>query len=262
VWTLAVGSKLPPGLSLHADGTLSGVPLFADEYKFIVTANGETGIVAAQEISMTINARQTSNAIAPTVVISKMFAARNEEVTVQFRVYNNPGFSNMVLRVDIPEDLTLLRYESHPLLRDFEYGSENGSEFFGWIGSTENFAVQGAVLAMTFAVNTDAENGFKEISAAFESHLGKEFPFDENRNELLDFEIANGGVFVREFMRGDADGDGRVTSADATLLARWLIDSTTVIDLDAADLTGKGVGLFTLSLLARWLVGHDISVHL
>jgi len=265
-WSVAEGSNLPPGLTLDADGTLSGVPIFSDEFTFTVVASNGAGQSATREVTLGIHARRAVNSTTPTMSISNEFADRGEEVTVQFRVDNNPGFANMVFSVDFPDDLTLVSYESHPTLlegRQFP-GLEDDQHgiYLGWIAGNENFYSEGPVLTLTFMVNPNAQRGFKPITAVFESYHGYEFPTDENKVELTDFVISSGGVTVREFLLGDIDGDGRITSADATLLARWLIGQYVAIDSEVADLDGKGIRSFTLTLLSRWLVGHDVSHHM
>ena len=59
---------------------------------------------------------------------------------------------------------------------------------------------------------------------------------------------------------GDLDGDGRVTSADATRLARLLAGHAVSADLRAADINGDGrIDIFDLILFQRWLAGHDVA---
>jgi len=63
-----------------------------------------------------------------------------------------------------------------------------------------------------------------------------------------------------EFRVGSVFGNGRVTSADATAIARWIIGQE-VADFChlASDMDGDGeITLTDLTLLARWLVGHDV----
>jgi hypothetical protein len=72
------------------------------------------------------------------------------------------------------------------------------------------------------------------------------------------------------FMLGSTSGENRVTSADATRIARWLVefhyfrillDETSPPELFAADINGDGViCLADLILFARWLVGHNVQV--
>jgi len=66
-------------------------------------------------------------------------------------------------------------------------------------------------------------------------------------------------IITKEFIVGDLDGDGQVTSADATLLARWLAGhNVTIHDMRTANITcTPGTPTITdLIRLARWLVGH------
>jgi len=67
------------------------------------------------------------------------------------------------------------------------------------------------------------------------------------------------------FQIGDTNRNGRVTSADATAIARWLISSPEEREnmnfcSFAADITGTGyVTIDDIVLLARWLVGHEVD---
>jgi len=69
------------------------------------------------------------------------------------------------------------------------------------------------------------------------------------------------------FSLGDTDGDGRITSADATAIAHMLLNNGKIVlnenspaNLLAADLNGDGyITLADVTLLARWLVGNNVS---
>ncbi|MCL2224779.1 MAG: glycosyl hydrolase family 8 [Defluviitaleaceae bacterium] len=64
-----------------------------------------------------------------------------------------------------------------------------------------------------------------------------------------------------DFIVGNVNGDNRITSADATMIARWLAGQT-VPDFCslAADINGDGcVTVADVLLLARWLAGHNVS---
>jgi len=72
---------------------------------------------------------------------------------------------------------------------------------------------------------------------------------------------------IPDFILGDVDGDNRVTSADATLLARFvtMTDEMRLIYFPdfctfAADINGDGaVNSEDVVLLARWLAGHQVQ---
>ncbi|MCL2578320.1 MAG: InlB B-repeat-containing protein, partial [Defluviitaleaceae bacterium] len=62
------------------------------------------------------------------------------------------------------------------------------------------------------------------------------------------------------FHVGDADGDGRVTSADVTRLAMYLIGHNVDICLLSADIGGRGyLSIADVTLFAKWLVGLNVS---
>jgi uncharacterized repeat protein (TIGR02543 family) len=66
------------------------------------------------------------------------------------------------------------------------------------------------------------------------------------------------------FKVGDMDGDGRITSADATVIAKWLVTDPEHRDPDfcqlTADISGTGyVSIADVILLARWLVGLNVN---
>jgi uncharacterized repeat protein (TIGR02543 family) len=74
---------------------------------------------------------------------------------------------------------------------------------------------------------------------------------------------------LNHFQLGDVDGDGQVTSSDATRIARLLVESDEIVIvlnenseqyLLSADINGDGyITLADLTLFARWLVGHDVN---
>ncbi|MCL2225230.1 MAG: dockerin type I domain-containing protein [Defluviitaleaceae bacterium] len=83
---------------------------------------------------------------------------------------------------------------------------------------------------------------------------------------ILVCNICEGAGRVHPFAIGDANDDGRVTSADATRIARWLTTAPAYresisICLRAADVNGDNeITTADLILLARWLVGHAVSI--
>jgi uncharacterized repeat protein (TIGR02543 family) len=61
------------------------------------------------------------------------------------------------------------------------------------------------------------------------------------------------------FRVGDAGRDGRITSADATLIARHIVGHDVQICILASDIDGDGeVTIADIILLARGLVGHNV----
>jgi len=69
------------------------------------------------------------------------------------------------------------------------------------------------------------------------------------------------------FRLGDINGDNRITSSDASVIAKWLItDPADRPELFpnfcqlTADITGSGyTSFFDIVMLSRWLVGHNVG---
>jgi hypothetical protein len=102
------------------------------------------------------------------------------------------------------------------------------------------------------------------------SNLGYRFTgwYDCDNNHWRDYDEVTSDVTLTarwvqtptNFHIGDTNGDRRVTSEDATRIARHLVghDVYNFCEL-AADINGDGrVTIADITLLLRWLVGHDV----
>jgi hypothetical protein len=85
-------------------------------------------------------------------------------------------------------------------------------------------------------------------------------------NDIIDADItlhARWTPTPDDFVLGDINDDGRITSADATLLAMYVTHNEITICPLAADIDGDGfVTIADVILLARWLIGHDVEIAL
>ncbi|MCL2224399.1 MAG: S8 family serine peptidase [Defluviitaleaceae bacterium] len=279
-WELTSGS-LPPGIALYW-GQLWGIPTQAGEFTFTLTAENEAGSTSR---------KFTIEIFAPiiTVSISEETVMVGGEVTVSVCLTSNPGFAGMALRFVIPQGLTLIRYNLAQ--SGLEYGfvppEINGEQifsgeetaatdevFFGWTGRQSDFADSGTFLHLRFATTSGAALGLHPITATFENPHGAENPTNYAGQEVT-AEIVNGGVYVISEIcalcggncrLGDINGDGRITSADGTWLARWIVGHDVQICLYAVDFYGVGVAspsdisVNHLTLLARWIMGHNVQI--
>ena len=65
------------------------------------------------------------------------------------------------------------------------------------------------------------------------------------------------------YLRGDADGDGEVTIADATVIQRTLANiPTPYIDKKAADVDGDGMNITDATNIQRYLAGFENTYHI
>lgn len=253
------GGTLPPGLTLTPQGLLRGTPTQAGRFSFIITASNGVSPTDSRTVSLVITE--------PTLFVTTAFANPGDTVDVPIRISSNPGFASMLIRLDFPDELTLTGYTlanapGEYLQINFK-SPDNLSEvgnyaFMGWIARSNDITLNGELLTLRFKVTADMDtNRVLPITATFENaYFGEEPPLNSDKMEL-GIKIENGEVRVQPPRIGDLNGDGRVTSADAAILARHLIRHHVTIDLRAADIDCDGdITPADLTRLMSVLVGH------
>lgn len=108
-----------------------------------------------------------------------------------------------------------------------------------WYDSS-NISGDGELLLLDFKVEEACTAGEHTVSLSLSDGLAKNLT-DENQNAVsVKFEDAQ--IRVLRYVRGDADGDGDVTVADAIMIARHLIhlETLTGTSLKAADVDRDG----------------------
>ncbi|MCL2224127.1 MAG: dockerin type I domain-containing protein [Defluviitaleaceae bacterium] len=205
----------------------------------------------------------------PTLIVSSESSRAGRNVNVQIAIENNPGFASMLMRVAFPEDLTLVGYSLtdaylYPSFTMPYLPSEQNHVFMGWVGRDSNIETNGALINLTFAVATGAALAPHPISITFESannpgfvDLPTKLTSVPGVLEELNITVINGEISVLPtLLVGDLSGDGRVTSADATLLAQFLVGNISLPNPLVADINCDGqVYVDDLIRLARVLVG-------
>ena len=198
------------------------------------------------------------------ITISTAFADPGDTVSVSVRISENPGFASMFMRINFPSELTLL---SAALAKDicplnfetpYDFTVVENYVYIGWAGRTENITESGTLFTLTFVVCPLMDTNRRlPITAVFKNAFdGYDTPTTADNEELY-FRIVPGEVRVQPTRMGDMDGNGRVTSADATLLARYLVGHYVTIDTRAADVNCDGVVTTDdIIRLARALAGH------
>ena len=216
--------------------------------------------------------------VRPTFSIATVNGRAGRNVSVNVNISKNPGFAAMMFKLDVPQGITLTRVKTHEDLEDFFHAPEDENVMaasqvvMGWTGMTHetgNFTQDGTILTLTFYVDENAAPDFYPLTAIFSNAHGVEEPANY-AGQSLNISIKNGGIEVIHSdciicagacTLGDIDGDGRITSADATALARHLINPNFEICLYAADFFGDGILTpYHVTLLARLLVGLDVAL--
>lgn len=140
---------------------------------------------------------------------------------------------------------------------DFEDPVTNVDSDAGWIGVAQATATptdEPTLVEITFEAT-----GERNASTAVTLDPGKSLVNDVS-GEALPADVRNGSVEILPCTAGDADGDGSITSGDATLSQRHIVDKSVDdrFDRRCADITGDGrVTSADVTAILRTIVEAD-----
>jgi len=192
------------------------------------------------------------------IIISDEIGYAGDDVQVLVSIVNNPGFSQMTMRMPIPAGLVLRSFEIGDAVFDNNFEGYVGeyAAYFTWY-LAENIYADGIMLVLTFGTMA-ANQGNIPINITFTNALGNPDYPENIDDEPLDISILPGSIDLNRVLLGDVNGNGIITSADASWLARWLIDDTVPINHRAADVNRDGdICNKDIVLLVRWLIGAE-----
>jgi hypothetical protein len=269
-WT-HTGGTLPQGLTLNAEGLLFGTPTQSGSFTFTVRAANEHGNTERQitvQIAPQENHPTPSEAV---ISIGTAFADPGDtNVPVGVRIFGNPGFTEMMMRIEFPTELELVGYTLAADIANANFvinqmpqfggNDDKTTVYMGWYAADE-ITQNGILVTLHFNVCDEiATQQVLPISATFNNAEGEEVLRNANR-EPLNIHIAdeNGGVRIQSAMIGDIGGSGRITSESAALFAKYLVGHYVIADTRAMDVTGNGnmgsARVADLVRLSRILVG-------
>ncbi|MCL2171585.1 MAG: hypothetical protein FWB71_05470, partial [Defluviitaleaceae bacterium] len=225
------------------------------------------------------------------VATQRAWAGR--EVALDIIISNNPGFASATMRIDFPPSLILTGFSARntdemdidEILCGF-LGPEinpcgiSGFAYIGWLFRAEDIQGDGAIIRLIFYIDQNAQWDLHPVNISFANRGGYPDPPKNLAGERIDFRIINGGVIVieQEFFGGrigDINNDGAITSRDTTILAIflhenggainimtcWIPEFSAIMHPRAADINEDGYICFAdVILLARWLVGHNVTI--
>ena len=201
-------------------------------------------------VSMSVSAGNS-----PMIVVSSESASKGAIKDVTISVKNNPGIASLRLSVSFPDDLTLVSFgndgvddQENTITKWVEYsvgsGMANQPQLssspirLNWFNGSENVTGDFVFATLRFKVADDAEEGDKPIVVSYtngtvgDSEVVDIFKLVEDdkgllsKTEAVDFAIENGGINVTtapDYIVGDLDGDGDVTSDDAIYLLYYTL---------------------------------------
>jgi|GEM_PF-1375953 len=161
-------------------------------------------------------------------------------------------------------------------------GVRDGFVFTGWtVVSVEDVATSSVDAFAYFSTTTPAAFEFDTVEpfvSADDIQLTRITDTDSPYYGMYYFTMVDANVTVRANWTlvgriGDLSGDGRITSADATTLSRWIVAPNEDVQngllpqgwtrermIAHMDINGDGVVCSQdVVLLARWLAGHQVS---
>ena len=236
-----------------------------------VSSSGVVTAKAAGTVTITATAGDggktatcTVNVTAPSEDVSFNIHAENasgrpgNSVTVPVKIENNPGIAVLSFGVKYNSDaMTLTGCSVGDVFEagDIMSGNidKNPYTFFALCG-TENRNGNGTVAYFTFEIADGCQAGEYDIEIIpLESYTIEE--------AALTFGTQNGTVTVRDFICGDATGDGTLNRQDLLRLAKAFAGWDVEYDEAASDVTGDGtVNRQDLLRLAKYFAGWDVTL--
>lgn len=198
---------------------------------------------------------------APKIVVSNPTAVTGNTVTATVSIENNPGFISMKLHLRYDPLLTLVSVENTGLIPGFEGASDIANPYLlVWDNdttATSNIMSNGTIAVLTFAVPDGTEAG--DYAITLDYSISDEEILDYNLDPV-EFFIVNGHIHVIDVLLGDVNSDGKVTTRDRAVLARYLAGwadyPSSMINFTAADVNLDGkVTTKDRAILARHLAG-------
>ena len=192
----------------------------------------------------------------PQFVVSSERAFPGKTVKVTVSILNNPGIVAAMLELSYSDKLSLVSATDSGLLNDYMFDKELASNPYkiSWsdgdtsVNNTEN----GVIATLEFLVAEDCEPSELPVRISCD--------FDNTCNVDLDsvsFRTVDGCVTVANYIPGDVDGDGKVTTKDSILIRRYLLGGWNItINEDAADVDKDGkITVKDSILIRRYLLG-------
>lgn len=250
-WTIVSGDELA---SISYDGVLT-----AGSTPGTVTiraeAGDDSGVYAEKTVTIQ-TAELEPDPDEPQFVVSSERAFPGKTVKVTVSILNNPGIVAAMLEISYSDKLSLVSATDSGLLNDYMFDKELASNPYkiSWsdgdtsVNNTEN----GVIATLEFLVAEDCEPSELPVRISCD--------FDNTCNVDLDsvsFRTVDGCVTVANYIPGDVDGDGKVTTKDSILIRRYLLGGWNItINEDAADVDKDGkITVKDSILIRRYLLG-------
>ncbi len=199
---------------------------------------------------------------APRIVVESASAVVGDTVAVGIVIGNNPGFVDMKLHLGWDAALTLVSVQDTGLISGFESAPDITNPYILiWNNDTAegNITANGAAVTLVFSIPAGTAAGEYQITVSYSSD---DEEILDHELEPVEFEVENGSITVRDAILGDVNSDGKVTTRDRAILARYLADwadyPASMVNFVAADVDLDGmVTAKDRAILARHIAGWE-----
>ncbi|MBQ8208651.1 MAG: peptidoglycan DD-metalloendopeptidase family protein [Clostridia bacterium] len=209
--------------------------------------------------SCKITVNKTVDENSPAITVASVSGRAGNTVDVTISIKNNPGIISMLLDVTYDSKyLTLTEIKNGDILNGATHDVTllNANPYtLSWADDTaqDNNTSNGMIVTFKFKIAENAPVGSLPITVTYDN--GNAAIYDKDM-QLVDFDIVNGAVEVKDYLIGDLNDDGKVNSFDRTILARYIAkwDGYKASDFvyEAADVNNDGnVNAFDRTILAR-----------
>ncbi|MDO4845378.1 MAG: dockerin type I domain-containing protein, partial [Oscillospiraceae bacterium] len=222
--------------------------------KYFLDANGWTE-TSADEVVLPKLDDPTPPATTPILTVESVAGRSGSVVDVKIDLADNPGIAGAMLRLDYAPELVLKNITAGDALAGLTFTrpgdlSENPVTLF-WDGLDAD-ATNGTVLTLTFEIPATAADGLYAVTLSCE-------PDGVYADDLTDVlpTFVDGGITVRNVLRGDMNGDNMRNAKDVTMMRRALAGGYGIsVSLDSADVNNDGsVNAKDVTTLRRFLAG-------
>lgn len=235
----------------------------SSDWKAITIEDGNDSLTNAYIIT-----NYVPDANAPTITVSTESGRAGDEVTVSISVSKNSGIAGLAFNLNFDNTkLTPVSVQKGDILDtdlttniDSDSGIDVTSLTYVRViyANPSEFEDDGVICTVKFKVKEGVDDGF--IPLTFTIGAEKEGIVDSDGNRVV-ANIVGGGINVESVIYGDLNGDGKITSSDAVILAQYLAEWSVTIDLKAADVNGDGeITSSDAVLLAQYLAEWNVTL--
>ncbi len=227
-------------------------------------------VIISMALILSVVSITTVSAVAtPTITVSNVLGNREQVVSVNIKINNNPGILAMAFCVQYDSNAFEYKGYRSGYLTDYNIMDHADKGYVSFVSVEKNdVAKNGTVLTISFAVKPTAEFGRYDISILnnnpekYGDSLHNSFA-----NSAEDFilpVVSNGSITVTEeliLMSGDVNSDNNINNKDLGLLMQYINNWDVQINVYAADVNDDdAVNNKDYGLLMQYVNNWDVEL--